>query len=233
MFNSKSNFEGAASSLIGRYTELSRKAEEALILSRKGLHEEAYAAALDLIRMSEKAAILSRKLPAHTGNPNAPAEVDTVLADACPIRMGFIHRGWFFLRMPPLAYCKETANKEYIRGMLYPALLRFFTGKPIARFPESVIVLRHVFTPEDPTNRKRDYDNVETKFVIDAVAMYLLEDDSPEQCEVFHCTALDQEASLDIYVVPQDDFAYWYNACETDVNSAEFVRDTIPSRWKV
>ena len=158
--NYKSDFEGAAKSLTSRYAELSRKAEEALSLSKKGQHEEANAVMLDLIHKSEKATILSRKLPAHTGNPNAAAEVDAVLGEACPIKMGFIQRGWFFLRMPPLAYCKDFANKEYIRGMLYPALLRFWIGKPIARIPNGVIVLRHVFAWDDRANRRRDYDNV-------------------------------------------------------------------------
>ena len=232
--NTRSDFEGVANSLIGRYTELSRKVEEALSLSQKGQNEEAYDVMLDLARMSEKATILSRKLPAHTGNPNAGAQVDAVIEEACPIKMGFTRRDWFFLRMPPLAYGKEVADKEYIRGMLYPALLRFWLGKPVARIPDSVIVLRHVFTWDDQANRRRDYDNVETKFVIDAVAMYLLADDSPEQCEVFHCTTIGQEASLDVFVVPKDDFSYWYDNWRTDtVIIPEFLRDTVPKCWRV
>ena len=232
--NSRSNFEGAANSLIGRYTELSHKAEEALSLSQKGQHEEAYEVMLDLARMSEKAALLSRKLPAHTGNPNADAQMDAVVEEACPIKMGFTRQDWFFLRMPPLAYCNEIADKEYIRGMLYPALLRYWLGKPVARIPESVIVLRHVFTWDDLANRKRDYDNVETKFVIDAVAMYLLEDDSPEQCEVFHCTTVGQEASLDLFVVPREEFSCWYDRWKTDVEIIpQFIRDTVPKCWRV
>ena len=104
MITNKSNFEGTANSLIGRYTELSRKSEEALALFQKEQYEEAYEAMLDLARKSEKATLISRKLPTHTGNPNADAEIDTVLEEACPIQMGFIMRDWFFLRMPPLAY---------------------------------------------------------------------------------------------------------------------------------
>ncbi len=58
--NYKSDFEGAAKSLTSRYAELSRK--------------------------SEKATLLSRKLPAHTGNPDAAAAVDAVLGEACPVK---------------------------------------------------------------------------------------------------------------------------------------------------
>ena len=232
--NTRSNFEGAANSLIGRYTELSRKTEEALALFQKERYEEAYELMLDLARKSEKATLISRKLPTHTGKPNADAEMDAVLAEASPIKMGFIMRDWFFLRMPPLAYCKELANKEYIRGMLYPALLRFWIGKPIARIPNGVIVLRHVFPWDDRANRKRDYDNVETKLVVDAIALYLLEDDSPERCEVFHCTALGQEASLDVYVVPRDEFSYWYDGWKADVDSPiATLRETVPKCWQV
>ena len=87
MITNKSNFEGAANSLIGRYTELSRKSEEALALFQKEQYEEAYEAMLDLARKSERATLISRKLPTHTGNPKADAEIDTVLEEACPIQM--------------------------------------------------------------------------------------------------------------------------------------------------
>ena len=234
MITNKSNFEGAAKSLTSRYAELSRKSEEALALFQQEQYEEAYETMLDLARKSERATLISRKLPTHTGNPKADAEIDTVLEEACPIQMGFIMRDWFFLRMPPLAYCKDFANKEYIRGMLYPALLRFWIGKPIARIPNGVIVLRHVFAWDDRANRRRDYDNVETKLVVDAITLYLLEDDSPERCEVFHCTALGQEASLDVFVVPRNEFSYWYDGWKTDTELCmKNLRGTIPKCWQV
>lgn len=227
----KSNFEKAANSLLGRYGELSRKTDEALELSRTGMYEEADAAMADVIRMMEKAALLCRKLPMHTGNPNAQAEVEAILADACPIKMGFIQPGWFFMRMPPLASRKDLANKEYVRGMLYPAMRRFWEGKPAIRMPESVIIYRHMYARGHAKRRKRDYDNVEVKFVTDTLAMYLLEDDSPDQCEVFQCTAVGDEDCLDVFVVPQDYFTDWYNAYKGGVEHLPPIQDTVPSRW--
>lgn len=229
----KSNFERATSSLLGRYDELSAKTKETLELTQKGMYEEAEAAMRDVIRMTEKAALLCRKLPLHTGSPDAQAEVEEILEETCPIQMGFIQRGWFFMRLPPLASQKDLANKEYIRGMLYPAMRRFWDGKPTARMTESVIIFRHVYDFRSEEIRKRDYDNVEVKFVVDAIAMHLLKDDSPECCEVFHCTARGIEDCLDVFVVPQEYFQYWYDVYKECVLDKPVVRDTVPSRWRV
>ena len=67
MITNKSNFEGAAKSLTSRYAELSRKSEEALVLFQQEQYEEAYETMLDLARKSERATLISRKLPTHTG----------------------------------------------------------------------------------------------------------------------------------------------------------------------
>ena len=229
----KSNFERAAGSLLGRYDELAARTKETLDLTRKGMYDEAEAELREVIRVTEKAALLCRKLPLHTGKPDAQAEVEEILEEVCPIRMGFIQRGWFFMRMPSLVSQKDLANKEYVRGMLYPALRRFWDGKPAARMPESVIIFRHVYDCRNEEVQKRDYDNVEVKFVVDAIAMHLLKDDSPEYCEVFHCTARGMEDCLDVFVVPQDYFQYWYEVYKDCVLDEPVVRDTVPGRWKV
>lgn len=229
----KSNFEKAANSLMGRYQELSRKTEETLELSRKGLIEEANALMGEVTRMMEKASAISRKLPLYTGNPNAQNEVEAIIAEECPVEMGFTEEGWFLLRMQPLAICDEMASKDYIRGILYPAMRRFWAGKDIVRYPRSVIIFRHVFNRDRPERQKRDYDNVEVKFVTDTVVIYVLEDDSPKHCEQFHCTAAGAEERTEVYVVPLDEFPDWYRKENLIPDDGLPITDVVPEKWKI
>ena len=64
--------------------------------------ELAYAMALKLAEESEKLTLLTRALPAYTGNPRALQDVDAVAAESVPIEAGFTIEGWFCIRLPLL-----------------------------------------------------------------------------------------------------------------------------------
>lgn len=81
--------------------------------------ELAYAMALKLAEESEKLTLLTRALPAYTGNPRALQDVDAVAAESVPIEAGFTIEGWFCIRLPLLLPKKERGSASYIRGILY------------------------------------------------------------------------------------------------------------------
>ena len=56
--------------------------------------ELAYAMALKLAEESEKLTLLTRALPAYTGNPRALQDVEAVAAESVPIEAGFTIEGW-------------------------------------------------------------------------------------------------------------------------------------------
>lgn len=141
--------------------------------------EMAYAMALKLAEESEKLTLLTRALPAYTGNPRALRDVDAVAAESVPIEAGFTIEGWFCIRLPLLLPKKERGSASYIRGILYPALRSFFQGKAPVRYPESIMIFRHVYEKGRPERRYRDHDNIEVNMVSDTVAMYVLTDDAP------------------------------------------------------
>ena len=64
--------------------------------------ELAYAMALKLAEEIEKLTLLTRALPAYTGNPRALQDVDAVAAESVPIEAGFTIEGWFCIRLPLL-----------------------------------------------------------------------------------------------------------------------------------
>lgn len=107
--------------------------------------ELTYAMAMKLAEESEKLTLLTRALPAYTGNPRALRDVDAVAAESVPIEAGFTIEGWFCIRLPLLLPKKERGSASYIRGILYPALRNFFQGKAPVRYPESIMIFRHVY----------------------------------------------------------------------------------------
>ena len=171
--------------------------------------ELAYAMALKLAEESEKLTLLTRALPAYTGNPRALQDVDAVAAESVPIEAGFTIEGWFCIRLPLLLPKKERGSASYVRGILYPALRNFFQGKAPVRYPESIMIFRHVYEKGRPERRYRDHDNIEINMVSDTVAMYVLTDDAPPCCDHFYCSAASTQERTEVYVVPARDFPQW------------------------
>ena len=171
--------------------------------------ELAYAMALKLAEESEKLTLLTRALPAYTGNPQALQDVDAVAAESVPIEAGFTIEGWFCIRLPLLLPKKERGSASYIRGILYPALKNFFRDRDPIRYPESVMIFRHVYDKDRPERRYRDHDNIEVNMVSDTIAMYVLNDDAPMCCNHFYCSAASTWERTEVYVVPVQDFPQW------------------------
>ena len=99
--------------------------------------------------------------------------------DTVPIEMGYARRGWFVLKIPALLPKKGTGSPIYIQQYLYPALRRYFDGKPPALYRNCVLAYRHVYQRNRPERAYRDHDNIEVNMVTDIVTLYLLPDDGP------------------------------------------------------
>lgn len=171
--------------------------------------EESYKRALKLEEISEEMVLLTRVLPAYTGAANALAEVDEVISKTIPVEIGFTAEGWFSVRIPALLPKKASGSADYIRSYLYPAMRKFFEGKPPIRFKDCVVAYRHVYDRSRPERAMRDHDNIETNMVTDIVAMYVLPDDSPAVCSHYYCSAAGCEDRTELYVIPKHDFPMW------------------------
>ncbi|MBQ9839658.1 MAG: hypothetical protein IJO56_09245, partial [Oscillospiraceae bacterium] len=128
---------------------------------------------------------------------------------------------------------KDTASKEYIRGIIYPAMRRFFADKATVRYPDCTLIFRHVYDRNIPGAQYRDYDNVEVKMVADTVAMYVMVDDSPLHCRTFHCCAPGNESRTEVYVVPQKDFGKWCEMEDSIPDEGMPLSPCLPDAWKV
>ena len=169
----------------------------------------AYATAVRLAEDSEKMTLMTRALPAYTGNPQAQYDADKVVEKSVPVEIGFTDEGWFCIRLPFLLPKKEAGSANYIRGILYPALKNFFRDRDPIRYPESVMIFRHVYDKDRPERRYRDHDNIDVNMVSDTIAMYVLNDDAPMCCNHFYCSAASTWERTEVYVVPVQDFPQW------------------------
>ena len=79
-------------------------------------------------------AVFGRTLAISTGHPYAEENLEKIIEATHPVEIGFTGNGWFLLRLEPLAKTKDTANKAYIRSIIYPAMRNFFSGKNFMRY---------------------------------------------------------------------------------------------------
>jgi len=174
----------------------------------------------------EKLVLLARALPAYTGHPKAAELTEQLMLDSIPVTMGFSKRGWFCLRIPALLPKKGTGSPIYIQQYLYPAMRRFFKGKPPTLFQSCVLTYRHVYNENRPERAYRDHDNIELNMVTDIVTLYLLPDDAPKRCAHYYCSASGAEDCTEVYVIPDARFPDWLTAERADDLEEEKLYET-------
>ena len=189
--------------------QMSQQMENIRWMAENGRYEPALEHALRLEYNSERLTLLTRALPGYTGNPLAKAHVDKAIKEAIPVEIGYTAEGWFSLRLPMLLPKKESGSTEFIRGFLYPAMRKFFKGKDPVRYPDAVMIFRHVYSRDRPERERRDHDNIEVNIVVDIAALYTLPDDNPGVCNHYFCSAAAEKERTEVYVVPKADFQKW------------------------
>jgi Holliday junction resolvase RusA-like endonuclease len=115
-------------------------------------------------------------------------------------------RGVVDITIPCLIPGRKKKPTEYITAPLYAALEGFIRGRPpdqpFERFERCVICITHVYDRRlIGKGRKRDYDNIETKGIIDVINAFLLTDDSGFFCSVYHTSEISDRDYTRVSVV--------------------------------
>ena len=202
-------FQKALDKIDAKIQELHEQAFSVRRSYQDGNIKQAYESALRLEEVSEKTVLLTRALPAYTGNPKARLETENLIKLSIPIEIGFTEEGWFSLRIPALLPKKDAGSADYIRSSLYLAMREFFLDSQPVRYNDCVLIYRHIYARDRPERKKRDHDNIEVNMVSDIVAMYVLPDDGPSICSHYYCSAQGQSDRTEVYVVPQCEFTEW------------------------
>jgi hypothetical protein len=217
---------------ISRAGKQLRKALESYEVMKQRLEagdiEGAYQSAFDFADTSERLTLISRELPAYTGNPQAQKASEQIMLENMPVRMGFTPEGWFGVVIPALLPKKQKGSADYIRSALYLAMGNFFRGKPAMRYTDCVMVFRHVYRRDRPEREYRDHDNIEINAVADIVALYVLFDDSPLRCAHYYCSASGDENRTEVLVVPQSEFVAWIVGAKSHKNRAMILQENLP-----
>ncbi|MCL2816249.1 MAG: DUF6100 family protein [Oscillospiraceae bacterium] len=190
--------------------------------------EGAYKKSFDFAAAAEKLTLISRQLPAYTGNPQAQKMSEKIITDNIPVRIGFTYEGWFGVIIPALLPKKQKGSVDYIREYLYLAMGEFFRGKPPVRYTDSVIIFRHIYQHNRPERHYRDHDNIEVNIVTDIIAHYVLFDDSPRHCSNYYCSAPGYENRTEVFVVPKSEFITWIADADTHKNKGVTLYENLP-----
>ena len=205
----RSTFQKALDKIDAKIQELHEQAFSVRRFYQEGNIKQTYESALRLEEVSEKTVLLTRALPAYTGNPKARLETENLIKLSIPIEIGFTEEGWFSLRIPALLPKKDAGSADYIRSSLYLAMREFFLDSQPVRYNDCVLIYRHIYARDRPERKKRDHDNIEVNMVSDIVAMYVLPDDGPSVCSHYYCSTQGQSDRTEVYVVPQCEFTEW------------------------
>lgn len=204
--------------MLPKLSSISKKMKEAY---SNGNLMEANELSLQGCRLAEKIALHFRMLPVYMGYPSGKKDIHKILETSIPVEIGFTAEGWFSLRIPRLLPKKEDTKKkttgslEYIRGYLYPALDQFFRVSPPVHFKDCVVIYRHVYKHDEPERKYRDHDNIECNCITDALALYLMPDDSALHCQHLYISVPGAAERTEVYIVPETEFVQWYNAAKS------------------
>ena len=176
----------------------------------------------------ERLALLARVLPAYTGHPKAMERMEQTMEGTIPVEIGYGARGWFCLRIPALLPKKSSGSPTYIQEYLYPAMRRFFAGKPPTHYFDCVLAYRHIYDQNRPERACRGHDNIEQNMVTDIVALYLLPDDAPLRCAHYYCSAMGCQDQTEVYVIPRELFPCWLEAEKTNDLKEEKLYENRP-----
>jgi hypothetical protein len=177
--------------------------------------EGAFHAAFDFARISEQLTLTARQMPAYTYYPQANKAIEQHISESVPIKIGFTAEKWFCVSIPALLPKKEKGSAEYIRDNLYIALKNFWRSREPVYFTDCYIVFRHVYGRDRPERLMRDHDNIELNMAIDAIALYVLIDDSALRCNHLYCSKAGDENRTEIFVVPQDEIVAWIKSSKS------------------
>ena len=119
------------------------------------------------------------------------------------------------ITIPCLIPGRKKKPTEFITMPLYTALEQFIIAQsekaPFERFTHCVICITHIYDKRLlGKGRKRDYDNIETKAIIDVINTFLLTDDSGLYCSIFNTSEFSDADSTRFSIMEKDMFSRWF-----------------------
>lgn len=116
---------------------------------------------------------------------------------------------------------KSTRGTEYLIDPLMAALDKYVQEHGVVRFPHSTVCFIMVYDRTLPERRIRDYDNLELKVVLDAVAAFLMDSDGGLLCDAYHSTELGETDCTRMFVMDSRCYPRWYAERQARLHGVE------------
>lgn len=124
------------------------------------------------------------------------------------------------ISLPRLLPKKKMRQSDlFLLDPLHAALGYYAEKNPLPRFRECVVCISHVYDHGLPDWCLLDYDNLQQKKILDAIALYVMADDSGLLCDAYNTTELGDKDGTRVYIMEKNRFAGWLSNREKDLKS--------------
>lgn len=157
-----------------------------------------------MIIMSEKLTCSVRRFGMFPQAKNH-SEIMEKVSDILEISVGK-NNGVVEICIPAFLPRKRYGKSKYITDPLKYKLNEAAKETDLRIENKAVVCFVYVYNEDMSSVRCYDYDNLETKNILDVISLYTLRDDGPEYINVYHKMQRGSKSQTMIYVIPEDRF---------------------------
>lgn len=117
---------------------------------------------------------------------------------------------------------KQRHSAEFLIDPLYFTLSQYADKNMLPMYRHCVVCFSHIYSEDLPSNRIRDYDNLEMKQLLDVLATFIMEDDSGLLVDAYNTTEIGETDCTCISVMDKIRFPRWLEDRE---NSLQTISD--------
>lgn len=108
--------------------------------------------------------------------------------------------------LPFLLPRKKGKEHKFIGDPLWYKLEELSKSEDLKIREKAVICIIHTYDNVNKKARCYDYDNLESKKILDIITLFTLTDDAPEYCDIYQTVQLSNSDKTRILIIPIDEF---------------------------
>lgn len=114
---------------------------------------------------------------------------------------------------------KQRQSTEFLTDPLYFTLSQYAERNMLPMYQHCVVCFCHIYSVDLPSNRIRDYDNLEMKQLLDILATFIMEDDTGLLVDAYNTTEIGETDCTCICVMDRNRFPRWLEERENSLKS--------------
>lgn len=114
---------------------------------------------------------------------------------------------------------KQRQSTEFLIDPLYFTLSQYADSHMLPMYQHCVVCFSHIYSVDLPSNRIRDYDNLEMKQLLDVLATFIMEDDSGLLVDAYNTTEIGETDCTCIFVMDRIRFPRWLEEREDSLKT--------------